>query len=68
MKYAKVIIDAVLPDNIAWDYLIPCNLNVVRGSCVIVPFGKREIVGFVIDLGIIICNNTVCISRKKGCL
>jgi len=50
MKYAKVIIDAVLSDNSAWDYLIPKNLNIVRGSCVKVPFGKREIIGFVIDI------------------
>ncbi|MBQ7973811.1 MAG: primosomal protein N', partial [Clostridia bacterium] len=50
MKYAKVIIDAVLTDNSAWDYLIPTGLNVVRGSCVVVPFGKRDIVGFVIDV------------------
>lgn len=50
MKYAKVVIDAVLNDNSAWDYLIPANLSVVRGSCVTVPFGKREIDGFVIDV------------------
>lgn len=50
MKYAKVIIDAVLSDDVAWDYLIPVNLNVVRGSCVVVPFGKRDIVGFVVDV------------------
>ncbi len=50
MKYAKVVIDAVLTDNSAWDYLIPPDLTVVRGSCVTVPFGKREIDGFVIDV------------------
>jgi len=50
MKYAKVIIDAVLTDDVSWDYLIPTSLNVVRGSCVVVPFGKQEIVGFVVDV------------------
>ncbi len=56
MKYAKVIIDAALNTNTtstldcAWDYLVPPNLNVIRGSCVIVPFGKREIDGFVVDV------------------
>ncbi len=50
MKYAKVVIDAVLTDDVAWDYLIPPEINVVRGSCVTVPFGKREIDGFVIDV------------------
>ena len=49
-KYAKVIIDAVLSDNSAWDYLIPADLNVSRGSCVVVPFGKRESLGFVVDV------------------
>lgn len=54
MKYAKVVIDAVLnagaipAQDAAWDYLIPSDLPVVRGACVIVPFGKREIDGFVI--------------------
>ena len=56
MKYAKVIIDAVLNANTgstvdaAWDYLIPPDLNVVRGSCVVVPFGKQKIDGFVIEI------------------
>lgn len=50
MKYAKVVIDAVLSDDTAWDYLIPSNLEVVRGASVIVPFGKREIDGFVIEI------------------
>lgn len=50
MKYAKVIIDAVLTDDVAWDYLVPAELVVVRGSCVVVPFGKREILGFVVDI------------------
>lgn len=56
MKYAKVVIDAVLnagaipAQDAAWDYLIPSDLPVVRGSCVIVPFGKREIDGFVIEV------------------
>lgn len=48
MKYAKVIIDAVLTDNSAWDYLIPPELSIVPGACVIVPFGKRDIAGFVV--------------------
>lgn len=56
MKYAKVVIDAVLNTNVispvdaAWDYLIPEDLNIVRGSCVVVPFGKREIDGFVLEV------------------
>lgn len=50
MKYAKVIIDAVLSDNSAWDYIVPAELDVVRGSCVVVPFGKRDIIGFVVDI------------------
>ncbi|MBS7401121.1 MAG: primosomal protein N' [Eubacteriales bacterium] len=60
MKYAKVVIDAVLnaravpAKDVAWDYLIPSDLNVVRGSCVVVPFGKREIDGFVVD----VCDKT----------
>jgi len=54
MKYAKVIIDAVLTNDVVWDYLIPQGLVVVRGSCVVVPFGKREIVGFVVG----ICDHT----------
>lgn len=50
MKYAKVVIDAVLSEDTAWDYLIPADFSVVRGSCVVVPFGKQEIDGFVIDV------------------
>lgn len=56
MRYAKVVIDAILnagavpAKDAAWDYLIPSDLNVVRGSCVSVPFGKREIDGFVIEV------------------
>ena len=50
MKYAKVVIDAVLTDDLAWDYLIPVDLNIVAGACVVVPFGKREIAGFVLDV------------------
>ena len=56
MKYAKVVIDAVLNTNAgsvvdaAWDYLVPPELDIVRGSCVVVPFGKREIDGFVIEV------------------
>lgn len=56
MKYAKVIIDAVLNTGVnvatdaAFDYLIPPELNVVRGACVVVPFGKQEIDGFVIEI------------------
>ncbi len=56
MKYAKVVIDAVLntgvipAEDAAWDYLIPDGLPVVRGSCVVVPFGKREIDGFVVEV------------------
>lgn len=55
MKYAKVIIDVALNANavatdVAWDYLIPPTLDVVRGSCVVVPFGKREVDGFVLDI------------------
>ncbi len=54
MKYAKVVIDAVLSvqtnsaGDAVWDYLIPDDLPVVRGSCVLVPFGQREIDGFVL--------------------
>lgn len=48
MKYAKVVIDAVLTDDVSWDYIIPAELNIVRGSCVVVPFGRRKIVGFVL--------------------
>lgn len=48
MKYAKVVIDAVLADNQSWDYLIPPDLVVSVGSCVQVPFGKRQIAGFVV--------------------
>lgn len=50
MKYAKVIIDAVLSDNQSWDYVIPETLTVPVGACVQVPFGKREIAGFVVDV------------------
>ncbi|MCQ2382488.1 MAG: primosomal protein N' [Clostridia bacterium] len=55
MKYAKVIIDVALNANavatdVAWDYLIPPTLDIVRGSCVVVPFGKREVDGFVLDI------------------
>ena len=49
-KYAKVVIDAVLADNQVWDYLVPSALEVVPGACVMVPFGKREIVGFVLSV------------------
>lgn len=46
-KYAKVVIDAVLPEDQAWDYVIPPDLAVTAGACVTVPFGKRQIAGFV---------------------
>lgn len=47
-KYAQVVIDAVLSDNQSWDYAIPPTLSVTAGSCVTVPFGKREIDGYVL--------------------
>lgn len=56
MKYAKVVIDTVLnsnavsADDAAWDYLVPPELKIEPGACVVVPFGKRKIDGFVLEI------------------
>ncbi len=49
-KYAQVVIDAVLNNNQVWDYVIPSQWSVSAGSCVTVPFGKRQIDGYVLTV------------------
>ena len=48
---AEVIVD-VLSSNVdkVFDYNIPPNLNAVVGDRVVVPFGSRNIDGFVINI------------------
>ncbi|GEL75928.1 primosomal protein N' [Tenuibacillus multivorans] len=53
MKVAKVIVDvAASPIDSTFDYDIPEKLEhvVQKGIRVIVPFGKRKVMGFVVDL------------------
>ena len=51
MKYATVCIDAVLnSDDKVFDYIIPDGLNVQVGVRVLVPFGGRDVDGFVLGV------------------
>ena len=49
MKYASVVIDAVIAsDDKVFDYIIPDEMKVDIGARVMVPFGAQEIEGFVL--------------------
>ena len=51
MKYASVVIDAVMGGgDKVFDYIIPDETIVAVGSRVMVPFGAQEIEGFVLDI------------------
>jgi len=51
MKYAQVVIDAVIGDgNTAFDYVIPDDMRIEIGMRVLVPFGKTLTEGFVLGL------------------
>ena len=48
---ASVIVD-ILSANVdkVYDYIIPAEMTVIKGHRVIVPFGGRNIEGYVIDI------------------
>ena len=49
--YAKVIVDITNSEvDRVFDYRIPKDFSVKKGDMVIVPFGKRSIHGFVLEL------------------
>jgi len=49
--YAKVIVDITNSEvDKVFDYKIPSFLPVSKGDMVLVPFGKRSIMGFVLDI------------------
>ena len=51
MKYAKIVIDAVIGSgNSEFDYAVPDEMRVEPGARVLVPFGKTETEGFVLKL------------------
>ncbi len=50
IKFARVVVDAVLGDKQIWDYIVPDNLDIKEGSVITVPFGRREVEGFVLSL------------------
>ena len=50
-RYANVIVDVAASDvDRIFDYLIPEDIEIVRGMRVKIPFGPRKIEGFVIDV------------------
>ncbi|MCX7893687.1 MAG: primosomal protein N' [Burkholderiales bacterium] len=49
MRVARVALDVPLPQ--LFDYAVPEGMAVVRGARVVVPFGKRSVVGVVMALG-----------------
>ena len=49
MKYAEVIVDVVNSEvDKVFDYSIPDDLEVSEGDMVNVPFGNRNIIGFIL--------------------
>ena len=47
---ADVLVEISIGINKTFSYLIPDNLNVKKGIRVIVPFGRKELEGFVINI------------------
>ena len=47
MPIARVAIDR--PINRLFDYLVPASLNLTAGQFVLVPFGRQQVVGLVIE-------------------
>jgi primosomal protein N' (replication factor Y) len=49
--FAKVAVDAIIGgDNKAFDYIIPDGMLCKVGSRVVIPFGKRELIGFILSI------------------
>jgi len=49
--YARVVIDAVIGnDDKAFDYSIPDTMSILPGTRVLVPFGGRDVEGFVLGV------------------
>ncbi|MCL2375517.1 MAG: primosomal protein N' [Firmicutes bacterium] len=61
MKFAEIIVDISSSEvDRIFDYAVPNDLEITAGMRVLVPFGKREIEGFVIALK----DKTDCLLEK----
>lgn len=55
-RFAEIVVNADAPPGAPWagrplTYGVPEGLDLAPGACVAVPFGKREVIGYVVGLG-----------------